>query len=74
MVCATIPFLAQDLEIRNKEVLNGFYHPIQHYIAVAHSTIPACVILAFVISVIQTIMFGHSDGEHKHLVFGELVF
>jgi hypothetical protein len=52
MVCATLPFLAIDLQIRNKVVLNGLYHPMTHHLDVAICTIPACLILSLVISVI----------------------
>ena len=56
MVCVTIPFLAIDLQIRNKEVMNGLYHPLTHYMAIMIRTIPGCLILALVISVIQVNM------------------
>jgi len=62
MVCATLPFLSIDLQIRNKEVLNGFYHPITHHLSVALCSIPACLILALVISVIQVNMVGLQNG------------
>jgi hypothetical protein len=68
MVCATIPFLAVDLQIRNKEVLNGFYHPSTHHLAVALSTIPACLILSLVISVIQVNMVGLQNGLQFFLI------
>ena len=68
MVCATMPFLAIDLQIRDKEVLNGYYHPITHHIAVALSTIPACLILSCVISVIQVNMVGLVNGMQFFLI------
>jgi hypothetical protein len=68
MVCATLPFLAIDLQIRDKEVLNGYYHPITHHLAVALSTIPACLILSFVISVIQVNMVGLENGVQFFLI------
>ncbi|KAL3805403.1 hypothetical protein HJC23_009110 [Cyclotella cryptica] len=68
MVCATLPFLSIDLQIRNKEVLNGFYHPITHHFAVALCTIPACLILSLVISVIQVNMVGLQNGTHLFLI------
>lgn len=68
MVCATMPFLAIDLHIRDKEVLNGYYHPITHHVAVALSTIPACLILSCVISVIQVNMVGLVNGMQFFLI------
>lgn len=68
MVCATLPFLAIDLQIRDKEVLNGFYHPITHHLAVALSTIPACLILSLVISVIQVNLVGLANGIEFFLI------
>lgn len=68
MVCATMPFLAIDLQIRDKEVLNGFYHPITHHLAVAISTIPACLILSLVISVIQVNLVGLQNGIEFFLI------
>lgn len=68
MVCATIPFIAIDLQIRNKEVLNGFYHPCIHHLAVALSTIPSCLILSLVISVIQVNMVGLQNGLQFFLI------
>jgi ABC-type multidrug transport system ATPase subunit len=68
MVCATLPFLAIDLKIRDKEVLNGFYHPITHHLAVALSTIPACLILSLVISAIQVNMVGLQNGIQFFLI------
>eukprot|EP00804_Cyclotella_cryptica_P001113 CCRYP_008394-RA/>CCRYP_008394-RA protein AED:0.08 eAED:0.08 QI:34/1/1/1/0.75/0.6/5/484/717 len=68
MVCATIPFLAIDLQIRNKEVLNGFYHPSIHHLAVSLSTIPASLFLSLVISVIQVNMVGLQNGLQFFLI------
>jgi ABC-type multidrug transport system permease subunit len=68
MVCETLPFLAIDLKIRDKEVLNGFYHPITHHLAVALSTIPACLILSLVISAIQVNMVGLQNGIQFFLI------
>jgi hypothetical protein len=68
MVCATLPFLAIDTQIRNKEVLNGLYHPITHHLAVAICTIPACLILSFVISLIQVNMVGLQNGMYFFLI------
>lgn len=68
MVCTTLPFLAIDLQIRNKEVLNGLYHPITHHLAVALCTIPACLILSLVISVIQVNMVGLQNGMQFFLI------
>jgi ABC-type multidrug transport system permease subunit len=68
MVCVTIPFLAIDLQIRNKEVMNGLYHPLTHYMAIMIRTIPGCLILALVISVIQVNMVGHQNGIQFFLI------
>jgi hypothetical protein len=68
MVCVTLPFLAIDLQIRDKEVLNGFYHPITHHLAVLLSTIPACLILSLVISVIQVNLVGLANGIEFFLI------
>jgi hypothetical protein len=68
MVCATLPFLAIDLQIQNKEVLNGLYHPITHHLAVAICTIPACLILSLVLSVIQVNMVGLQNGMYFYYI------
>ncbi|KAL7463291.1 hypothetical protein ACHAXS_003680 [Conticribra weissflogii] len=53
MVGSILPFLAHDRFIRDKEVLNGIYHPITHHFAMAISMIPAVLLLAFVITLIM---------------------
>lgn len=68
MGCVTLPFLAIDLQIRNKEVLNGFYHPIMHFFAVSISIIPACLIMSLLISVIQVNMVGLQNGIEVFLI------
>ena len=52
MVVAVLPFLGLDRDIRDKEVLNGFYHPLMHHFAMTVASIPAVLILALVITVI----------------------
>ena len=52
MIVAILPFLANDLQIRDKETLNGFYHPVTHHLASAVASLPAVLILALVISLI----------------------
>mmetsp|Transcript_24363 Transcript_24363/g.50419 ORF Transcript_24363/g.50419 Transcript_24363/m.50419 type:complete len:734 (-) Transcript_24363:315-2516(-) len=53
MVGSILPFLAHDRFIRDKEVLNGIYHPVTHHLAVTVSMIPAVLLLAFVITLIM---------------------
>ncbi|KAL7472192.1 hypothetical protein ACHAXS_013645 [Conticribra weissflogii] len=53
MVGSILPFLAHDRFIRDKEVLNGFYHPITHHLAVTASMVPAVLLLALVITLIM---------------------
>ncbi|KAL7533980.1 hypothetical protein ACHAWF_004684 [Thalassiosira exigua] len=52
MVVAVLPFLSHDLYIRDKEILNGFYHPVTHHLAVTVASVPAVFILALVITAI----------------------
>ena len=52
MCVAVLPFNFHDLQIRDKETLNGFYHPVTHHLASAVASIPAVLILALVISLI----------------------
>jgi hypothetical protein len=52
MVVAILPFLATERLICRKEVLNGFYGPITHHLAVTVGSIPRVLILSFIITLI----------------------
>jgi hypothetical protein len=62
MVVAILPFLAIDHQIKEKEVLNGFYHPITHHLAVSVAAIPTVFIMSLVISVILVNMVQLENG------------
>jgi len=52
MVGSILPFVSLDKSIRDKEILNGFYHPVTHHAAVTLATIPAAMLLAFAYTLI----------------------
>ncbi|CAJ1951950.1 unnamed protein product [Cylindrotheca closterium] len=62
MSVAVLPFTVMERGIVDKEVLNGYYHPIAYQVAQGLSTIPAAGILAGLTSVIIVFMLKLNDG------------
>jgi ABC-type multidrug transport system permease subunit len=62
MSVAVLPFTVMERGIVDKEVLNGYYHPISYQVAQGLATIPAAGILAGLTSVIVVFMLKLNDG------------
>ena len=56
MSVAVLPFTVMERDIVDKEVLNGYYHPIAYQIAQGLASIPGAALLAFLVSVIIVTM------------------
>lgn len=50
MVVAVMPFLAHDNFVRDKETLNGHYHPVTAHLAMTVASIPGFLLLSIVIT------------------------
>lgn len=50
MVVAVMPFLAHDNFVRDKEILNGHYHPVTAHLAMTVASIPGFLLLSIVIT------------------------
>jgi ABC-type multidrug transport system permease subunit len=62
MSVAVLPFTVMERGIVDKEVLNGYYHPISYQVAQALASIPAAGVLAGLTSVIVVNMLKLNDG------------
>ena len=62
MSVAVLPFTVMERGIVDKEVLNGYYHPIAYQVAQGIATIPAAALLAGLTSVITVFMLKLNDG------------
>jgi len=62
MSVAVLPFTVMERGIVDKEVLNGYYHPISYQVAQGIATIPAAGVLAGLTSVIVVLMLKLQDG------------
>lgn len=62
MSVAVLPFTVMERGIVDKEVLNGYYHPITYQVAQGLATIPAAGVLAGLTSVIVVFMLKLNDG------------
>ncbi|KAL3931611.1 MAG: hypothetical protein SGBAC_011229 [Bacillariaceae sp.] len=62
MSVAVLPFTVMERGIVDKEVLNGYYHPIAYQMAQGLATIPAAGVLAGLTSVIIVFLLKLNDG------------
>jgi hypothetical protein len=62
MSVAVLPFTVMERGIVDKEVLNGYYHPISYQVAQGLATIPAAGVLAGLTSIIVVLMLNLNDG------------
>lgn len=68
MVVAVLPFLAHDKYIRDKEVLNGFYHPATHHLATVVASIPSVLILALMITALLVGLVKLQNGLNFFII------
>jgi len=61
MSVAVLPFTVMEREIVDKEVKNGYYHPIAYQVAQGMATIPAAFLLSLLTSLIVVGMVGLSE-------------
>jgi ABC-type multidrug transport system permease subunit len=61
MSVAVLPFTVMERDIVDKEVLNGYYHPIAYQVAQGLASIPGCALLAFLVSLIILTMLKFND-------------
>jgi ABC-type multidrug transport system permease subunit len=61
MSVAVLPFTVMERDIVDKEVLNGYYHPIAYQVAQGLASIPGCALLAFLVSLIILTMLKFKD-------------
>ena len=71
MSVAVLPFTVMERGIVDKEVLNGYYHPIAYQVAQGIATIPAAAVLAALTSVITVFMLKLNDGWWYFCCFTE---
>eukprot|EP00980_Cylindrotheca_fusiformis_P016338 scaffold4855_cov99-Cylindrotheca_fusiformis.AAC.5 len=62
MSVAVLPFTVMERGIVDKEVLNGYYHPIAYQVAQGLSTIPGAGVLAGLTSIIIVFLLNLNDG------------
>ena len=72
MSVAVLPFTVMERDIVDKEVLNGYYHPIAYQVAQGLATIPAAGVLAGLTSVIVVLSLKLNDRVEEQTVLTEL--
>jgi ABC-type multidrug transport system ATPase subunit len=63
MSVAVLPFTVMERDIVDKEVQNGYYHPIAYQVAQGLASIPAAGLLAGLVSMIIILMLEFQDPE-----------
>jgi len=75
MSVAVIPFAIVDRAIVQKEVRNHMYHPAFYHASQSLASVPVCLVLAIVVSVIVLAMTGMGDaGTQTNVLFGLILF